>query len=48
MKATGSATEFHLYRNVGHGFGLRTGTSAEGWIDNALRFWENHMAGDLR
>jgi hypothetical protein len=47
-QGTGIATEFYLYRNVGHGFGLGTGTSAEGWVDNALRFWENHRAGDLR
>jgi acetyl esterase/lipase len=48
MKAAGIDTEFHLYRNVGHGFALGTGTSAEGWIDKALRFWKNHMAGDVR
>jgi acetyl esterase/lipase len=48
MAAAGIATEFHLYRNVGHGFGLGTGTSAEGWVDKALRFWERHMSGDLR
>jgi acetyl esterase/lipase len=48
MKAAGIATEFHLYRNVGHGFGLGTGTSAEGWVDNAVRFWERHMAGVSR
>jgi acetyl esterase/lipase len=48
MKAVGIATEFHLYRNVGHGFGLGTGTSAEGWVDNAVRFWERHMAGVSR
>jgi acetyl esterase/lipase len=43
MKAAGIATEFHRYRNLGHGFALGTGTSAEGWIDDATRFWENHM-----
>jgi acetyl esterase/lipase len=48
MKAAGIATEFHLYRNVGHGFGLGTGASAEGWVDSALRFREKHMIGDLR
>jgi acetyl esterase/lipase len=40
MAAAGIATEFHLYRNVGHGFALGTGTSAEGWIADAVRFWE--------
>jgi acetyl esterase/lipase len=40
MKAAGITTEFHRYRNVGHGFALGTGTSAEGWITDAVRFWE--------
>ncbi|GAB6393095.1 MAG: alpha/beta hydrolase [Treponematales bacterium] len=42
MKAAGIPTEFHKYRNVGHGFALGTGTSAEGWIDDAIAFWEKH------
>jgi acetyl esterase/lipase len=44
MKAAGIDTEFHLYGNVGHGFGLGTGTAAEGWLDYAIRFWEKHIA----
>ncbi|NLO84788.1 MAG: alpha/beta hydrolase [Clostridiales bacterium] len=36
-------TEFHLYPNLGHGFGLGIGTSAEGWIDDAIAFWEKQM-----
>jgi acetyl esterase/lipase len=40
MKAAGIATEFHRYRNLGHGFALGTGTTAEGWIADAIRFWE--------
>jgi acetyl esterase/lipase len=35
--------EFHKFKNVGHGFGLGTGTSAEGWMANAIRFWERFM-----
>ena len=26
-----------------HGFGLGTGTAAEGWIDRAVKFWECNM-----
>ncbi len=26
-----------------HGFGLGIGTEAEGWINNAVAFWESHM-----
>ncbi len=45
LKAAGVATEFHLFRHAGHGFGLGTGTDAEGWIDCAVRFWENQLPG---
>jgi acetyl esterase/lipase len=43
MRAAGIATEFHRYRNLGHGFALGTGTNAEGWIADAVRFWEKHI-----
>jgi len=33
--------EYRRYANVGHGFGRGTGTTAEGWIDDAIRFWES-------
>lgn len=39
----GIDTEFHHYPNVGHGFGLGIGTSAERWIDHAITFWEKQM-----
>jgi|GEM_PF-3321972 hypothetical protein len=32
-----------LFPNLRHGFGLGVGTSAEGWIDGAVEFWEKHM-----
>ena len=40
LRNAGVAVEHHKYPAVGHGFGLGTGTSAEGWIEEALRFWE--------
>jgi acetyl esterase/lipase len=43
MKAAGIDVEFHRYPNVGHGFGLGVGTTAEGWLNNAVRFWEKHI-----
>lgn len=43
LKKLGVDMEFHLYKNVGHGFGLGIGTSAEGWLDDAIRFWEKHI-----
>ncbi len=40
MSALGIDTEFHKYPGLSHGFGLGTGTVAEGWIDDAVAFWE--------
>ncbi|MBQ8133762.1 MAG: alpha/beta hydrolase [Clostridia bacterium] len=36
----GIPTEFHSYEGLGHGFGLGTGTAAEGWINDDVKFWE--------
>ena len=43
MNALGIPTEFHAYEGLRHGFGLGTGTIAEGWIGNAVAFWEKQM-----
>lgn len=40
MSALGIDTEFHSYPGLGHGFGLGIGTVAEGWINDAITFWE--------
>ena len=46
LEAMGVPTEFHVYEGLGHGFGLGTGTRAEGWIKDAETFWKNQiMAG---
>lgn len=42
LKGMGVDTEFHVYPHLGHGFGLGFGTTAEGWFDLAVRFWEKH------
>ena len=39
----GIPTEFHAYEGLGPGFGLGTGTAAEGWINDAVAFWERQM-----
>jgi acetyl esterase/lipase len=44
LRAAGTPTEFRRYPNVGHGFGPGVGTSAEGWLGHALRFWERFLA----
>ena len=43
MSALGIPTEFHHYPGLRHGFGLDTGTVAEGWLDQAAAFWEEQM-----
>lgn len=43
MHALGIDTEFHKYPGLGHGFGLGTGTVAEGWLDTAVKFWEKQI-----
>jgi acetyl esterase/lipase len=42
LNSLGIDTEFHVYPNLGHGFGLGIATSAEGWWKDALAFWEGH------
>jgi hypothetical protein len=48
LKSAGIDTEFHKYPNLSHGFGLGTGTVAEDWINNAVRFWEKHFETPVR
>jgi acetyl esterase/lipase len=43
LRRAGTEVEYHRYPRVGHGFGLGIGTSAEGWIGNAVRFWAKHI-----
>lgn len=43
MSALGIDTEFESFAGLSHGFGLGTGTIAEGWIKNAIAFWERQM-----
>ena len=43
LENLGIPVEFHLYKNLGHGFGLGIGTSAENWIEDAILFWKSNM-----
>lgn len=43
LSAAGIDTEFHKYPGLEHGFGLGVGTSAEGWIENSVAFWEKQI-----
>lgn len=40
LEALGIPTDFHAYEGLPHGFGLGMGTAAEGWIKDAVVFWE--------
>ena len=49
LSALGIPTEFHAYNGLPHGFGLGTGTVAEGWLIDAVRFWQQQSgANDIR
>lgn len=43
LRANGTSVEFKVFPGVAHGFGLGMGTSAEGWIEGAVAFWEKFM-----
>lgn len=43
LASLGIPTEFHVYEGLPHGFGLGAGTVAEGWFDDAVKFWEKQM-----
>lgn len=43
LRRIGTRVEYHQYPCVGHGFGTGQGTSAQGWIDQAVRFWKKEI-----
>ncbi len=43
LEELGIPTEFHAYEGLPHGYGLGTGTVAEGWIEDAFSFWEERI-----
>jgi acetyl esterase/lipase len=43
LRRLGTDVDYRKYRGVGHGFGLGTGTTAAGWVGDALRFWTEHI-----
>ena len=44
LRKCGTEVEYHEYKGLGHGFGLGVGTSAEGWVFDAIRFWERAIS----
>lgn len=43
IRQQGTDAEIEIFEGLPHGFGLGEGTVAEGWIDNAVAFWERQM-----
>ena len=43
LRRAGTEVEYHRYKDLGHGFGPGIGTSAEGWIADATRFWQKFI-----
>lgn len=43
ISANGTDTQIDVFEGLSHGFGLGTGTTAEGWLDHAVAFWERQM-----
>ncbi|WP_121057242.1 hypothetical protein [Microbacterium telephonicum] len=46
LEHLGISVEYNRVETGGHGFGTGTGTPAEGWIDDAISFWETARADD--
>ena len=43
IRKNGTDAMIEVFPGLSHGFGLGTGMVAEGWIDNAVSFWERNM-----
>ena len=43
IRSNGTDAMIEVFSGLSHGFGLGTGTVAEEWLDNAVKFWEEQM-----
>lgn len=43
LRRLGTPVEYRRIPGIGHGFGTGVGTSAEGWITEATRFWQRFI-----
>ena len=44
LKKRGIPCQYHVYPGNAHGWGLATGKAAEGWLDEAVAFWEENLS----
>ena len=42
IRSQGTPAEIEVFPGLAHGFGLGTGSTAEGWLDHAVAFWEEN------
>ena len=43
IQAQGTNAKIEVFDGLPHGFGLGEGTVAQGWLDNAVQFWEESL-----
>ena len=43
LKANGISYMYQKFFGVPHGVGLAVGTNAEGWLEEAVAFWEKSV-----
>ena len=48
LRRMGTPVEFRVVPGIGHGFGTGLGTAAEGWITDAVEFWQANLTGRAR
>jgi acetyl esterase/lipase len=48
LRKSNTKAEYREYKGLGHGFGLGVGTAAEGWVFEAIQFWETTMSSRPR
>ena len=46
IQENGTDAEIQVFDGLRHGFGLGEGTVAEGWIDEAVSFWERNAGSE--
>lgn len=46
IQANGTDAMIEIFPGLPHGFGLGTGTAAEGWLENAVAFWKRNMKSE--
>lgn len=43
LRHAGVEVVLQIYRTAGHGFGIGVGSDAEGWMDDAVKFWQQQL-----